>query len=96
MRNLLLFTKIPPIQFRSGDMVFLKIKKKFAHVMGALGLEFAAYENFQIWVRGGITDTFLRIYFFTEIISLLKITLTVSRFQRTITHTLTPSSSPSR
>jgi hypothetical protein len=61
--------------------------------MGALGLEFVAYENFQIWVRGGITNTFFQIYFFTEIISLLKITLTVSRFQCTITHTLilTPS-----
>ncbi len=32
--------------------------------MAALGLEFVAYENFQIWVRGGITDTFFRIYFF--------------------------------
>jgi hypothetical protein len=75
MRNLLLFTKIPPSKFPSSG--------------GALGLEFVAYEKFQIWVRGGITDTIFQIYFSTEMISLLKITLTVSRFQRTIIHTLT-------
>jgi hypothetical protein len=41
MRNLLLFTKIPPTKFGSSDIVFLKIKN-FTHVMGALSLEFVA------------------------------------------------------
>jgi Na+/H+ antiporter NhaC len=71
IRNLLLFTKISPTKFHSSNIVFLKIKK-FCTVMGALGLEFVAYENFQIWVRGGIililfSDLFFhRNYFFIE------------------------------
>jgi hypothetical protein len=63
--------------------------------MAALGLEFAAYGNFRIWVRGGITDTFFRIYFFRnyffieDYINCVKISADHHSHPHTITLTLT-------